>query len=546
MSGRRNNLPARLVRNTGSIQYYGKQKEVFDLSFKKQPFRFSKDLRLLSNNKQNDLLNYFEKQVQNLNPIYLNNNDFKNGTLRITKPGLYKLRENIVFNPRNFFPTPDQFEKYPVGKNGPYHLGFFAAIALEADNVIIDLNGYSIIQSKEHNLMQRFFSLIELANSPFIPKQGPHSFISDFIPANKCLIMNGTLAESSHHCIHGNANSEVVIYNTVMTAYEVAAVALNGATHSIIADNLMVGKSNGIPVLSSFSQAVFLLRTMKEKGEEESKEYLALERDILQAKSEILAGKPQTTYFHNKTGKYDGNMYGVVLNVRGVVINDFLKKRKGDDKILGNIDNLVALNRIRDIVTHPVEIIALRAIGENGNSSTQTAYGGKRMVGPFGDVFDIEKVMDSDKKYIGNSLSNAQLLMAQKYPDLGTINIDLSVLDWSQQNSPLPSLLNFVVEGDSMGHHMKGNIGIFISGGKNIILHSNYIENVECHGLSVGTSPLLKEDERYFTGADVYGILMTASQNIVLRDNSGLYVRSHQRKSKQKKIDIINKPGEGK
>ena len=60
-----------------------------------------------------------------------------------------------------------------MGINGAYHLGFFAAITVESDDVILDLNGKSLKQSKLHNLQQRFYSHIELASAPFIPKQGP-------------------------------------------------------------------------------------------------------------------------------------------------------------------------------------------------------------------------------------------------------------------------------------------------------------------------------------------------------------------------------------
>ena len=60
---------------------------------------------------------------------------------------------------------------YPMGKGGAYHLGFFSAITIECSGVVLDLNGYTIQQTKKHNLHQRF-SVIELANAPFIPSQG--------------------------------------------------------------------------------------------------------------------------------------------------------------------------------------------------------------------------------------------------------------------------------------------------------------------------------------------------------------------------------------
>ena len=53
-----------------------------------------------------------------------------------------------------------------------YFLGFFAAIAVETEHVWVDLNGFSIVQSKRHHTYQRFFNIIELADRPFIKFEG--------------------------------------------------------------------------------------------------------------------------------------------------------------------------------------------------------------------------------------------------------------------------------------------------------------------------------------------------------------------------------------
>ena len=78
--------------------------------------------------------------------ITLKQSHFTNVTVRITKPGIYVLLENINFepNPNNdFMPTGQQIAsgQYPVGKDGAYHLGFFAAITIETTGVILELNG---------------------------------------------------------------------------------------------------------------------------------------------------------------------------------------------------------------------------------------------------------------------------------------------------------------------------------------------------------------------------------------------------------------------
>ena len=76
---------------------------------------FSSDLKKELTSNQKNLLHFFEnysyvKKIEsfkyNKNTPYaivnLKNSDFKNGTLRITTPGIYRLTENIVFNPNEF------------------------------------------------------------------------------------------------------------------------------------------------------------------------------------------------------------------------------------------------------------------------------------------------------------------------------------------------------------------------------------------------------------------------------------------------------------
>ena len=171
-------------------------------------------------------------------------NDFQNGTLLIKKPGIYRLQENIIFNPNesnDFSPTPEQISSglYPENMSGPYHLGFFAAITVETENVIIDLNGFTIKQSDLHKLQQRFYANIELANSPFIPNQGPSAFIGvgGYRAANRVLVMNGASSSTSHHGIHSNTANNVVLHNLTFNNFEVAGIALNGTTNAVFNNN---------------------------------------------------------------------------------------------------------------------------------------------------------------------------------------------------------------------------------------------------------------------------------------------------------------------
>lgn len=145
-------------------------------------------------------------------------------------------------------------------------MGFFSALAIAASNVELDLNGYTIEQSQEHALLQRFFSVIELADSPFIDSAGPAEFIGDnpltaFRAASDVTITGpGTIGLSSHHGIHGNENKNVVIKDIVFENFEVAAVSLNNVDNLLIEScDLSRGNRQDVPVLGMFSAAKFIL-----------------------------------------------------------------------------------------------------------------------------------------------------------------------------------------------------------------------------------------------------------------------------------------------
>ena len=194
--------------------------------------------------------------------------------------------------------------------------------------------------------------------------------------------------------------------------------------------------------------------------------------------------------------------------------------------------------KIDRVNSHPVEILGLPV--ERIQDNSESAYGAKRMVGAFGDVFDVVNVMNTERKYEGNSLSEAQLFLSTLQPRKGTANIAPDITEWARSGEKLPENWKFVPEGDSMGHFMKGNIGLFISGGKNIKVDTVEIKNVEIHGDDIGTSLLLDDNERYFQGANAYGVLMTASENVELNNVHVLEIKTHHPKGIAKKIERLN------
>jgi len=173
-----------------------------------------------------------------------------------------------MFNPNP--PTGDlspaeSFDPLEFGdlfdENG-FGLGFFAAIAIAADNVDLFFDGYKLEQSKAHALMQRFYANIELNTSPFISGTGPAQFVGEdnvfSSPSNIRILGPGTIGRASHHGIHGNNNKNVVISGLTFEDFEVAAVSLNNVDDLEIIDNHINGNRKDVPVTGIFSAARFI------------------------------------------------------------------------------------------------------------------------------------------------------------------------------------------------------------------------------------------------------------------------------------------------
>lgn len=65
--------------------------------------------------------------------------------------------------------------------------------------------------------------------------------------------MNGCIERSSHHGIHGNAMTEIILYNLVIKNFEIAGIALNGASNSILYDISIKDNAKKVPIRSEYS-----------------------------------------------------------------------------------------------------------------------------------------------------------------------------------------------------------------------------------------------------------------------------------------------------
>ena len=148
-------------------------------------------------------------------------------TIHLDSNKNYFLEKDIIIDLNPLFPSKNDIEE-----NSFLRYGFFAGIVMDGNDIHLDLKGFSIKMSVEANLNLRFFSLIELNNSPFP--------LNDGLPLDKAkikwsagkniTIKNGTLGLSSHSGIHGNNNSNVLIENLIIKDFEVGGIMLNGGS----------------------------------------------------------------------------------------------------------------------------------------------------------------------------------------------------------------------------------------------------------------------------------------------------------------------------
>ena len=422
--------------------------------------------------------------------IHLSNRDFVQGTYRITSPGRYLLTEDIVFSPnprKNGVPTEAQRTGHYA--NRAYHMGFFTAITVECDNVLIDLQGFTLEQSSLHQKQQRFYSNIELSSSPFPAGTGPSNFGSPTQPCTNIIVRNGVLGRSAHHGIHGNNATNVIIERLEIRDAEVAAISLNGCKHLLIRHNIInhIGRSN---FNSKLSQATFALPFL-EKIERHSQKapFMRTGKNITvqdvadTLRDAIHNAKGQSRnipeFMKSQDGLSDANIYGMVIAGPGIHIGSAKHTPKGNS----NSHIFIHDVKITDLVSTPKEWPAYSCF-EPPTENPQTYGGGApRTIGPVGDVFDITRVTNNQGRYHGDPLSDAQLVIAMygKVGEKGKTNICHHLIDWSQGRTSLGDYQT-VSGGDSMGHTMKGSIGIFLPQLQNAKITNVQIQNLVNNG----------------------------------------------------------------
>lgn len=479
----------------------------------------------------------------------LRQSDFDHGSYIIDSPGTYVLAEDVTFHPNSHIPLdgarpemylfPTEAQRAVGGKysSDAFTLGFFAAIVIQSDNVVLDLNGHRLQQSPLHALMQRFFALVEIASAPFQPGKGPASFSTkeSFKMAKGVVIKNGTLGRSSHHSIHGNNCEQVSLLNLVLTDFEVAGVSLNEANF-VVVDNVDVRNSRqDVPVSGRFSQAIFALRaaTVQIKFDTGLPSYAVVEAAVQELRAsvthvveQVAAGKDlDDPLFRSLTrGLPDGSLLAGIVFHPKFNVGKFLTP---EDHDYGTSHIALSSVRISNLSVAPVEVAALFWKGEGGDSVHDNV----------GAVFDVDTIRHPKSNvYVSNPLANLQLALAQYAIEcrstvdsscladkstktlLKRNTIDQSVIDWCRGELSFTDLVawtQYEVVGnhDYMFHFNKGVIGVKLDGVLTASMTNVHVSRLENHATTTQRSIFFQETSGY-VGFGTRAFAVSSSVNV--------------------------------
>ena len=477
-------------------------------------------------------MNAKKNEISKLNAINIYQKDFLDGTYLIDKPGYYVLRENIVFNPNpnnDYRPRDDQV-KYKIPG---FVLGFFAVIAIYADGVYLDLNGFEIKASKEFTLQQRFFSIIELANAPFLYGQGPGNFSTStsFIPATNTIVRNGKLGLSSHHGIHGNMCSTILLEKLSIQEFEFVGVALNGC-HSILAHKLSIKNNRqDIPVLATYSAARFAVQFAKRvlgmpqlsgnQKTELSRRVNILQNEMDKTFQEIMStGKTTSALFRNESGLADGNIYGFLVKNRGLAVDELVTP---DPSVIKTRNVFLRKVHLENLVCRVDEILG---ISQKGGLGIQ--------VDTAGAVLQIDHIRDENGVYKGSVLSDVQLYLAEISLSLGVtigkLNITSDVVEWSKSGQSIDTLIEkgyfFKTGSDSMFHLCKSSYGYRFDAIDNLVIEkcSFYkVKNFARMGCDFKNCKMDEVSKRngHYPGASTTGLNLAYCSDVLIRNFRG-------------------------
>lgn len=468
----------------------------------------------------------FDCHAMGSTTVELRQGDFDAGTYIITQPGTYKLMEDITFEPKTPGCLPPLNSAIYKKLDG-YWLGFFAAIAISADNVMLDLNGHTIAMSTLFSRIQRFFTIVELANKPFTAEVGPPQFgrsSNVLVPAHSTIIKNGVLGLSSHMGIHGNENSNILINDLEIRDFETGGIQFNAATHvhikkTRVGPSLGGALSNGkVPGMATLSQATLLLGIIRGFEHENHTEFQTLRAVVDEFVANPSTTNPAAAFLTDNgfSGLPDGSaLYGILFHKSGPAIGNFAvcansvnEQLDGDPLETVTLDDVI----IQELHLKADEVVKMLQMGPC-----------KPAVGPAGDVVQVWRLQDTAGNYQGTALSDAQLKLAELkkqaqdsgesaeiiFEKYGGTTLTENLQNWMRgigSFSQAESGATYACNGDAMSHVNKGVVGLRVEFMKDVSLKNVTIRKLSNVGVRSAHFNKCDGPNAPYLGNDVRGV----------------------------------------
>jgi len=343
--------------------------------------------------------------------IELRQADFSKGTYMIRTPGYYRLMESIYFNPKAPPPGAPAYDYYRMEASDfqsgggiydldRYSIGFWAAITIETSGVTIDLNGQTIGQHRGHNLMNRFFNVIELGNQPFYGTQGFHNFggtnLTALESANDVTIQNGVIGLSAGCGIHGVNNKNIYIQGVTFNGFENCAISLAGVQTAFILDTNIIG--NGDVRINSLWRTAVMMRPYIDALFEKSPATAlfvqgagiaieTLRTEFRNAINNVYIRLIDQEWVLDYTPEWQaladlfGNDFRVPdSNLYGIIISDFNKDGSGKllpnptDKFTPSKNITISNVHLSNMVAAPQEVVGLTGVRSQGAGGVTLRY----------------------------------------------------------------------------------------------------------------------------------------------------------------------------
>lgn len=491
--------------------------------------------------------------------IEVYNSDAANGTIDIKHSGYFLLKGDLVFSPNeehDSLPTAEQIAAGQYLPTDGYKHGFFATIVVRAENVTINLNGFTVSVSDLFRVRQGFHAALAVS-IPFIRKEGPGDFGNLTSRAKGIVVENGVLGKTSHHGIHGHLATDVLLRNLKIRDYEVACMSMNGWNTSYAYDVHCEGSATDVPVRGIFTQArvaLFFLDRCAQRHAPCADSAARLRSLIVQAEEGIIANNtinaekyPEAhLLFSSPDGRprvIDGGAaYGALVTDAGAAVHAV-----GTPFVRGEGSEYIVFEdcSIRNTRASAVEVVG--ASFPNGDFIT----------GSVGDLLDFNRYFNEPRiglpgrdAYIESQMALARAYWTEYTPEerasreLGLVNIPLELVEWYEAGGSAEDLATlyqtaewrYQRDSDRQGHLPKGSFDGRFDSSANITLINLHIEgglssgdaglfivmpgenvtdvlNPSTYTAAVGGHPL-KGDHVGYNGADAHGLLVAGCEDV--------------------------------